>query len=304
MIVCGSQQVIKSHFIGVVLNGGLALFNHFRVVVVLPFFHNELQPGGCIIGCYAQYLAPYRGNGVLRHLLELHIGRQELQGCGTGLFLGKHLVKHIEHLGAVAASLFILAYKLSDDRGLGVVGRVGVEEYRGHLPAVERVLLLHLVVIEQRQLCQHVVLVFFYHVVEHLQRFFPSFVVEQPVAHHYLVIGVVRMFLYKRVQFVVGSLLVALPIVHLHFLQRDLLTSSLFRFHTFQCAEHHGVVLFLFVELYQNVEYLVTIVIVLVKLLVGLDSIIVFTFLDIELGKSLSVCVVFRREFARPGIVV
>ena len=92
------------------------------------------------------------------------------------------------------------------------------------------------------------------------------------------------MLFYKRLQFVIGSLLVIHHLMDTHLGECKLLALTFFGLQTADGIEHHLEVLLLLIELRQHAEHIRIAVILGIDSLVGIDGILVFSLADIVLG--------------------
>ena len=95
------------------------------------------------------------------------------------------------------------------------------------------------------------------------------------------------MLFYKRLQVVIGSLLVIHHLMDTHLGECKLLALTFFGLQTADGIEHHLEVLLLLIELRQHAEHIRIAVILGIDSLVGIDGILVFSLADIVLGESL-----------------
>ena len=113
LIIGYALIVIESHFIGIILTCLPTKRNDTITIFCLPGIADELQAGCRIVGSDAQGLIQHWGNAVVRHLLQIHIGRTEKGQISIALGQREHLMKQVQHTGRISSLLLTLANDLT-----------------------------------------------------------------------------------------------------------------------------------------------------------------------------------------------
>ena len=300
LVVGQSLVVVEHHFLGIVQRALVADVGNALPVLAAQVAAQHLRAGTHVLRRNGQQLPDGVVDAVLGHLLQRHVGHLHLGHVRVLRVHAQHLVVQAQYHRAVAAGLLVFLNGLAHHHALALRRGLRAQQNVAHHLAGQRVLVGDAVVVVHRRLCVGVLGLLAQGRGEQFVGLLLLVVLHQPVAHHHAVVHVAGVLVGERLQRLPCRLLVAHHLVDAHLRQRNLLALSLDGLHAVQGVQHAVVVLVLLVELYQYLQHVGALVVLVGQPLVDGRRVVIFLRGQEVLPQPFGIGVVLWVQLSRP----
>ena len=257
--IAHAEEVVKSHFIGIILHSLAGELHHSVKVVCRPCRLDERETCCHIVGRNVEHPHNGRINLFLGHILQCHIGHLQLGHVGGFLGLGKNTIEQVKHLGAVASLPFVVGHHLFHEQHLVVDGGLGADEQLV-LQRVGQLLFAHCpVVIHQRHARHHIFWLYSEHFLVLGVGIGRTPVLQEPVALHHSIAHVVGVLVGETFQHFQFFVFLSLQRIYPHFGQGRLFVCPVEQFHPVDGMNHIVIIALFAIQLNQHLEHVASV---------------------------------------------